>query len=495
MALAGRLGFNLNLPQMFSNTTRAKLGSLFLASTLIFAFWPTIQIWYQSYSTSGFNYQGFLVLPLISILILKKNSALKRAAVNNNPLGLLLLIFSSMLWIIAIITQMHLVADIALVSMLLSIIFTMYGKKVTRHLLLPLLCLYLLMPAGQNVFFLIQKAIARVLVNSLLLVDNAVYWQDSNIIFANHIYSLNNLLSSLHYLLIFTLIGLGVASLCSKKLLRQLFIISIFVAIPVIFLSLGLFILITLSKWTTVTKISLIQQSTFSWLITAFSICVALFASIKMRTRITTDDIDWHNSLRPNSSWFLTTILSACVIILTPIVGNSIKHNSHFSTNSTIRTPDIVRNWSGPVPISAEQPNTIKVNYTRNEHSVEFSQTKILQQQPWLVNFDSSSNQVKQHVMQIQLSNRTVPVIETILQKNKQPIIVWSVFQINHHLLVNPILIQILVSMYSLSPDGSEVNLITLSSNASNDINAGRMRLRQFMQDMVDSHNAAWLED
>lgn len=299
--------------------------------TLLFAAWLYT---FLPYLNSLLNYQGLLILPLILVFIYIKKSSLNRARMVYSQYGLILLFSSTLAWLFSVAAGLELLSQVAMISVLISIIITTCGEKITHILLLPLLCLYLLLPVGADIFRIISQWFSISLVKALSAANLDVYWETQQIYFNNSIYDIHVYLSSFKYAMLFIGTGCGLALFRTKHLLSFFAIAISFVVMPLLSLWLTMFSFILFNNiWQ---PIILTQSSCIiiGWGCTAIGLLHAIVLSKFLGERSSllwsSEDIDWHARRVVNNFSWLFPFLTASTIILMASMGQ--KHILRFIT-------------------------------------------------------------------------------------------------------------------------------------------------------------------
>lgn len=453
----------------------AKPTCALLFAVWIYAFWPTIHMTIQTYLKSSFDYHGLLVIPLILLFISKSNSTLNRAALIYNQYGLVLLLSSSLVWLFAAISELELLSQIAMISMLISIVLTICGKKITHIILLPLLCLYLLLPIGASIFTITTQWFTTLLVKALSASNISVYWEAHQIYVNNHAYDILAYLNSFKYIMLFITMGCSFALLRTKNISTFLVIISSFVIMPFITLLLTLYSFILLNNiWQSI-NISQNSVILIGWICTILGILNAIILSIIVGQKSylihSSEDIDWHaGHVNKRFNWLLPLAMASIIILITPIVEKQLHISKHYSsTEHLLAQENELPDWNGP---------KVQYSFTNEELRIE---------KKWI--------QIKQAAKKIKINNKTIKFQETILRsQNKQYKIVWNINYINGHLINNTSLAKALSKIYTLTPKGSRSGVITISTQVKNELNTGRNTLKEYMQKMSTDNNLKWLK-
>ena len=123
--------------------------ALGLMLMLVALFWPTawsmIHVWERSETFA----HGFLIFPISAWLVWRRRQALARIAPHPDWRGVALLALAGAGWLLADAGSVAVVAQYALVTMLIAAVWSVLGLAVVRALLFPLLFLYFAVPVGE----------------------------------------------------------------------------------------------------------------------------------------------------------------------------------------------------------------------------------------------------------------------------------------------------------------------------------------------------------
>ncbi len=453
----------------------AKPTCALLFAAWVYAFWPAIHISFIAYTKSSFDYHGLLILPMILLFISKNNSNLNRAALIYNPFGLALLLSSMLLWLFAEISELNILGNIAIITMLLSIIITTCGKKVTHIILLPLLCLYLLLPIGNNIFKITTQWFSTSMIKALSASNISVYWETQQIYVNNNSYDILSYLGSFKYVMLYITLGCSFALVRTKNLLTFIAIASSFAIMPLLTLWLTLYSFILFNNiWH---PVNLSQHSIIiiGWLCAILGLGHAITLSILIgdkshRLRVS-GDIDWHASYtNAKFNWLPPLVMASSIILMAPIVGENLDNSKHYSSiDHLLSQTDELSEWDGP-----------KVQYSFTNHEIYIDKT-------W--------TQIKQSSRKVKINNKVLKVQENILRShNKQYKIVWTTNYVNGHLINNNRLAKALSKIYTLTPKGTRAGIVTISTQVKSDLNGGRNTLKGYMQKISASKHTPWLK-
>jgi hypothetical protein len=473
-----------------SSGTRAKFACCILIAVWAYAFWPTVLSMITSYWKSSFDLQGFIIVPIVLGLVLRSSSALNRTALTYSPYGLLLLLFSSTVWLLAAITKLPLLEQLALISMLPAIVLTTCGQKITSILAIPLLCLFLLIPFGQDLYLNLQQIFSVILVKILAISKQAVYWEGNTIFVDEHEYIIPNLLSGLQYMSLYLTIGITYACTCAKNFAKIILVASSFIVFPVLLLIIAIYSLILVQSWFNLNMITIKYFQEISWTIVSIALLNALLFGFALRDKqkfkALADNIDWRSdAYNRKPRWLIPTLIASTVILFMPTFAHQLQSQAHYANNAALlQMPTELNTWSGPIDG--------KYRNGQQEVVLNLSQRAILTTNNILS--PNSGQHLKTNTFSIQINNRSIPIIEMISKYKTQNKIVWSVHYTNGHLTINHILTKVLENLYTVSKHGAEVSTITIETETNTDLANARYRLSSFLEEVAQNSQVVWLQ-
>lgn len=459
-----------------SSPTRAKLACFLLITAWACAAWPDLLSMIKTYKNSGYDYQGFLALPLFFFLIQRQRNLLNRAHMTSSPLSLLILLLCCATWLFASLAKLSTIEQIALIGMLPAIVMTSCGSKVSSILAFPLLSLFLLLPLGHNLYNFLQQIFSSLLVHILAFCDVAVYWEDQKILISKQEYSLPQLCVAFKYTTLFITTGILYAAIQSNNFFKRVLILSGFVILPFTLLLTATLSLILISTWLKFNSISSLMITAISYTIVGIGILFALYLGFILRTknqsRYKNDGIDWRNEgMFQRSRWMTPTILAAVVILIMPSTAKYLQQHQHYA-----------KNWYNPNSIT--NVNSAAVALTINYDNIAKQDES----------YDPKNyQQVKKNNLKVAVNNKIVPVTETILIDKYHGKITWSVNYTNGHLSNNETYTKVLENFYSLTKPGAKSAQINLTTGIDSNLKASRKILTQSLIEIQRTATTTWL--
>jgi exosortase A len=201
------------------------------------------------YSSNAYNH-GFLILPICAYLVWQKREEL--ALIDRSPsvLGLAAVILSAIGWLIGHVTGTLVVQEFALITMVQSTVFALFGWMMVRTLAFPLLYLLFAVPAGEAFVPPLQEVTAHLAVLLVRLAGIPVF-RDGNIIsIPSGNFYVAEACSGVRYLVASVALGVLFAGLVYRTWWRRALFVSLSIIIPVVANGIRAFGIIGLAYWT-----------------------------------------------------------------------------------------------------------------------------------------------------------------------------------------------------------------------------------------------------
>lgn len=467
------------------NIFSPKFTCLVLLALWAYAFWPSIISACHAYLHSGYDYQGLIVLPILMLLIHRNSANLKRSTFAHNSLGIILLVLLSIGWLLAFLMELEVFRQVCIISMLIAIVLTTCGKKVTSILLLPLVCLFLLLPIGQEVHNALQHGFSWLLMQALTAAKQAVYWENNIIFVNNHAYDIHAYLCSMRYILLLAACGACFAMFRSRTFSNIITIATSCVIMPLCVLWLGMFSYIMLNNL--FSNLSFLEQhlAVISWGFACIgllhAIALGIFLGDKKGFIAKNDNIDWrHEFYARGPRVFFPAILASTIILSLPLVGQEIKRQADETPTMLLNLPETIASWKRPATKTSQ---TIQSGQFRKGKDKEVVNVTVTAQN---LELDNNWAKIKETNKTINFEQHKLPIIETVVQNNKNKYqIHWSFNYVNGHYTTNKTIAKALTQLYNLSANSVSAGTINISTEANAELNIARERLKCFLQDFT----------
>lgn len=459
------------LGSALNGATRAKFACGLLLVAWGYAAWPAVLSMIKTYRYSGCDYHGFLILPLCYVLMQQHRATLHRSNLAASTTGLLLLLLCCVLWLFAKITTLTDLEQFALISMLPAIVMTTCGRKVSSILAYPLVCLLLLMPIGQKLFFYSQQFFSWILLKSIALTKLSIYWEQGTIYVSKQNYIVKQLCAPLKYSTLLLTMGIFVAAVFNKSFIKRIIFALSFIVIPYALLYIAILSLMLFSAWQGLATLEAFTIKLITYATVATGALTATLATYKFRQKskrnYNNDGIDWRNEFTHFSSrWLAPTIMACTMVLLLPVAAKELRSHQHYA-----------KSWNDLTTLEKSKPTAVNLAIKYNN---VYKQTAAHDPKTW--------KEIKSSNIKITVNKAVIPLTETVLVNKYQGKVVWSLRYTNGHLTNNENYSKVLENIYALTKSGAKSAQISLTTDIDSNLNLSRKRLTSSLGEL---HKAA----
>lgn len=225
-----------NEPQtLLSPRWRAPLvASLFVFVAILALFHSTagvmVQTWYhfQTYT------HGFVILPISLWLIWQERSHLAAFTPQPTPGFLIFVFIGLVVWLLARLTGVLVVEQLAFIGVLISTIAAIIGRQIAWFLIFPLLFLFFAVPMGEDLVPPMMEFTADFTVGAIRLSGIPVYREGLWFSLTSGNWSVVEACSGVRYLIASVTLGVMYAYITYHTLWKRLLFISMSVLVPVL---------------------------------------------------------------------------------------------------------------------------------------------------------------------------------------------------------------------------------------------------------------------
>ncbi|WJW74458.1 exosortase A [Thiohalobacter sp. IOR34] len=198
------------------------------------AYWQTIDSMVAIWSRSETFAHGYLVLPVSLYLVWRKRQLLQGLVPRPAPGGLLLLLLSGAVWLLAQIAEVNVVQQLAFVAMVPATVITVLGWRIARAIAFPLLFLFFAVPMGEGLITPLMDFTAGFTVTLIRLSGIPVYVEGTFFSIPSGDWSVVEGCSGIRYLIASVTMGTLYAYLSYRRWLKRLLFVAFSIVLPII---------------------------------------------------------------------------------------------------------------------------------------------------------------------------------------------------------------------------------------------------------------------
>jgi exosortase A len=229
------------------NTNWPWLPLLLCSVALLVSFRRTFFLMANTWIHSRTYSHCFLILPLFLYLIWDRRKYLRQLKPYPNYGGVPLLAGLNFVWILGNLGEVRFVQELALVSILIAIVWTLFGTVVVRALTFPLLFLFFAVPFGTSLIKPLQDFTAWFVIHALTISHIPAVLENHTISLPNGVWAVAEACSGIRFLLTSLVLGTVFSFLMYRSPIRRTIFMCASVIVPVIGNGLRAYGIITLA--------------------------------------------------------------------------------------------------------------------------------------------------------------------------------------------------------------------------------------------------------
>jgi exosortase A len=465
-----------------------------------------VGIWWRSDTFT----HGFLVVPIVLWLVWHKRKLLSQLQPKPNAWGLGLLALTALAWLLGDLVAMNALTQLALVTMLIVLVFTLLGTAVTRTLGFALAFLFFAVPFGEFAMPQLMQWTAYFTVQALRLTGIPVYNEGLQFVIPSGSWSVIEACSGVRYLIASLTVGTLFAYINYQSLHRRLIFVGVSIIVPVIANWMRAYLIVMLGHVFGNQHAVGVDHLIYGWLF--FGVVILLMFIIGTRwaepePRESAADINTVQQHQPVApSRFAWVAVAAAVLVTLPIMGRWALINTTSTVPPQLTAPATLSPaWSAVTDqtpifkpafqnpsasinttyVSGNQRVGLYVGYYRHQNydrKLVSSDNVLVQSRDTLwaqvssttktINFDSE--QCKLGMAELRYLGLSAPT-------TNERLTVWKVYWMNGTLTASDIQAKVYGALYRLIGQGDDSAVVILyTPKGAGD--EGQERLQSFVQ-------------
>ena len=472
--------------------------ALFYQTTLAMA-----EVWWVNETFT----HGFLIFPITLWLIWGKKDNLSKLYPDPEPVFLIATFILLCLWLISALIDVKVVMQLCMISIILSLLWSILGRKIFSYLLFPLLFLYFSVPLGQSLIPVLMEFTANATVYLIRLTGIPIYQDGLNFILPSGSWSVVEECSGVRYLIATLTLGVVYSYLTYATLKKRLIFIAFTIIVPIFANSLRAFIIVMLGHFSGMRLAIGADHLLYGWVL--FGIIIFTMFYIGNFWRDNKGDFDRSapasesSQFKPSSISYLA--VSLVIISLFQIVYYKLQSHTVDSryTESTIPKIDHFGTWRRlPINISIWNPIfhrpdlTLSDIYASGQANVQLDIGYFYSQSDGSEAVSSNNKLVNPYGGDWKIISSSVAnsgdfsILETTIQRSNIQLLTWQWYRMGELQTSSPYkakIYQAYMQIFSGRTDGA---YITLSTPLDEDKAAARTRLSSFFKQSIDNINS-----
>ena len=477
--------------------------------------WSTVAsivaIWWRSETFA----HGFLIVPIVLVLIWQRRRTL--AAITPSPdwLGLVLLACAGAIWLVAYAGEVLVVRQLALVAMIWATVIAILGRKVARAITFPLGFLLLGVPMGEALIPPLMDWTADFTVTALQLSGIPVFREGMFFSIPSGNWSIVEGCSGVRYLIASLTVGVLFAYLSYRRPWKRLLFAALSIIVSIIANGFRAYMIVMIAHLSNNQLAHGVDHFIYGWVFFGLVMLLLFWIGSFWRDPDTDQRGGADRALPPTQALsragFAGYAVAAIAIVgawpaYAAYLDREDAAGSEISLN--LLAPAAAGGWvADPAPLTDWRPHydpasaTIFQVYRKGDRAVALHlgyyhrqrrgaqlisswNIMVVQKHPVWGNLSESR-------VEDPLGPGTIEVRETRLRSPQQRLLVWDWFRIAGHDVVNPYVAKWMLAWQKLSNRGDDGTAIILATPYDDPSQPPVATLREFARDMIPSINAA----
>lgn len=177
---------------------------------------------------------GYLVLPIVLWLVYVDRKRLAGLRISPSPWALFLLMGLAGTWLLGDLAGVQAIRQGSIIGMLGALVWLIFGTRIARALLFPLLFLFFAVPMGEALVPRLQDITAFFAVKGLDIVGVPVILEKRLITVPSGVWEVAQACSGLRYLIASIMLGCFYAYVVYRSLARRIIFVLVAVALPIV---------------------------------------------------------------------------------------------------------------------------------------------------------------------------------------------------------------------------------------------------------------------
>jgi len=450
---------------------------------------------------------GFLIFPITLWLIWIKKDHLAKLPPAPEPLALIATLLMASLWLVSALIDIKVIMQLSMISMILTVVWAVLGRKIFIYLLFPFMFLYLAVPLGQG---LIPPALmdftANTTVSMIRLTGIPIYQDGLNFILPSGSWSVIEECSGVRYLIATLTLGTVYAYLNYATLKKRLIFIAFSIIIPILTNSLRAYIIVLLGHYSGMKLAIGADHLIYGWVL--FGIIIFAMFYIGSFWRDNKDDFDKNapapktHQLKPYAIHYLT--ISLVLISLFQFLFYQLHPQTVDSRLTANAIPRINKygswhlqsiNTSTWNPIFHQPDLVLSDTYNSTQDNVQLDIGYFHTQRSGSETVSSRNKLVNPYKGTWRIISSSVfntdhfPVCETVIALANQKLLTWQWYRMGESQTCNPYKAKLYEAYTRLFSDRTDGAFITLSTPLNEDKKTARIKLLSFFDEAIDDIN------
>lgn len=477
--------------------------------------WPTVESIVAIWARSETFAHGFLIVPIVLVLIWQRRHALAALRPTPDAVGLVLLACAGAIWLVADAGEVLVVKQLALVATVWATVVAILGREVATALTFPLGFLVLGVPMGEALIPPLMEWTAGFTVTALQLSGIPVFREGLFFTIPSGNWSIVEGCSGLRYLIASFTVGVLFAYLSYQRPWKRLLFAALSILVPIIANGFRAYLIVMIAHLSSNRLAHGIDHFIYGWVFFGLVMLLLFWVGSFWRDPDPGSAAASGDPRLQQKALHRRQSLAGCAVAAVAVVGIWPAYAAYLDRDQAsgpatlaLPVPAPAGGWVADAqPLTDWRPHydpasaTVFQVYRKGERVVALHLGYYRHQRPgsqlvtsWnmmVVQKHPVWNNVGESRLDSALEAGTLDVRQTRLRSPSQRLLVWDWFRIAGRDVTNPYVAKWMLAWEKLSNRGDDGAAIILATPYDDDEQPAVATLREFALDMQPSMHAA----
>jgi len=443
---------------------------------------------------------GFLVLPLVIWLVWQKRSQILLITPRPEPRAILLLIVLLVGWLIGAAVDVEIVQQFFMITIILTAVWIIAGRRVFLYVLFPLMFLYFAVPFGQVFIPALMQVTADFTVAMIKLVGIPVYRDGLSFTLPTGSWSVVEECSGVRYLIASFLLGSIYAYLNFSSTKKRILFILLSLILPIVGNGLRAFGIVMIGHFSGMKLAIGADHLLYGWVFFGVIIFLLFYVGSFWRDSEASFEVpgDEETALsdeQKNASPLVFVVITFLLIVSFSAFSNHIENEKQQAIKSVaFQLPADFSGWQYDVdqqpdwqPVIVNPDVNISRVYSSAGDRVQLDIAYYQVQRQGAEAISSSNKLTDPYGGDWKLISSTgvvendKEVVESELKYADKKLLVWRWYRVGKYETPNPYIAKALLEAYNLIVEGrSDVSVLSIATRFDDDKKTSRQKLYDF---------------
>ncbi len=454
---------------------------------LVIFYFPSIKSMVDIWLRSETFAHGFIIAPISLWLIWRCRFDVSPMRPNFQPLLLIPLVITGLLWLLSNLVDVLVVQQLAFVTLLILGVCAIVGLKVSRVIIFPLGYLYLMVPMGEELIPPLMDLTAQSTVALIRLTGIPVYQEGLFFSLPSGNWSVVEACSGIRYLIASVTLGALFAYLTYRSMTKRIVFVAFSVVVPVLANILRAYMIVMIGHYSGMTLAVGVDHLIYGWLFFG----VVIFIMFLIGNIFKDPDIDSASQAKVRTSDsndfpVKRSVLGGTSLIFAamvwPLVPLFLSSNSELPENFAFMNLEVPDGWIDSQPPEWEWHPLINKAYMNHKrfyrensdsdtvgvfisHYVQQDQDAemVSSLDKWIIPELEGWRLLESSKVPMRLSQKPITVEQARLFNGKHELLVWRWYRVGEYDTASPYVAKLLEAISRLGTNATSARIYVVT--------------------------------